>query len=88
MLRKSLIIHPADTVTVLLENAVQGDTVESSDGEIILLQDVEFAHKVAVLDHKKGQCVYKYGHEIGYMAVPAPQGTWIHNHNMLCDRGR
>ena len=88
MLRKSLIIHPADTVAVLLENAVQGDTVESSDGEIILLQDVEFAHKVAVLDHKKGQGVYKYGYEIGYMAAPAPKGTWIHNHNMLCERGR
>ena len=88
MIRKSLVIHPEDTVAVLLENAFRGDTIQISDGEITLLQDVEFAHKVSISDHEKGQFVYKYGHEIGYMAVPVPKGTWIHSHNMLCDRGR
>jgi hypothetical protein len=89
MLKRSLVIDPKDTVAVLLENAQKGDTVKAPDGgEITLLQDIEFAHKVAIIDYGARQPVYKYGHEIGYMAEATPKGTWIHNHNMLCDRGK
>ena len=87
-LRKSLIIDPKDTVAVLLENAQKGDMVESPDGTIILLEDIEFAHKIAIVDHAPKQPVFKYGHEIGYTESSVPKGSWIHNHNMRCDRGR
>ena len=89
MLRRSLVIDPKDTVAVLLENAQKGDRVQTPDGdEITVLQDIEFAHKVAIIEHAERQPVYKYGQEIGYMAEATPKGTWIHNHNMRCDRGR
>jgi hypothetical protein len=88
MLRRSLIIDPKDTVAVLLENAQKGDTVETPEGTIILLDDIEFAHKTAIVDHSPRQPVYKYGHEIGYTENAVPKGSWIHNHNMRCDRGR
>jgi hypothetical protein len=88
MIRRSLIIDPNDTVAVLLENALKGDTVQIPAGEITLLEDIEFAHKVAIIDHEPKQPVYKYGHEIGYAEKAVPKGTWIHNHNMRCDRGR
>ena len=88
MLRRSLIIDPKDTVAVLLENAKKGDTVEIPGGTITLLDDIEFAHKAAIVDHVPKQPVYKYGHEIGYVENAVPRGTWIHNHNMRCDRGR
>jgi len=87
MLRRSLMIEPNDTVAVVLENARKGDTLQTPRGEITLLEDVEFAHKVAIVDYAAGAPVYKYGHEIGYMANAAPKGTWIHSHNMKCDRG-
>ena len=88
MLRKSLIIDPKDTVAVLLEDAQRGDTVETPGGIIGLLEDIEFAHKTAIVDHAPNQRVYKYGHEIGYTEHAVPKGSWIHNHNMRCDRGR
>ncbi|GHV50724.1 hypothetical protein FACS1894168_2220 [Deltaproteobacteria bacterium] len=88
MRRRILIIDPKDTVAVLLEPAMKGDTVQTPNGEIALLDDVEFAHKVAIVDFAPKQPVYKYGAEIGYMADAAPKGTWIHSHNMRCDRGR
>ena len=89
MLRRSLVIDPKDTVAVLLENAQKGDRVQTPGGdEITILQDIEFTHKVAIIEHAKRQPVYKYGHEIGYMGEATPKGTWIHNHNMHCDRGR
>jgi hypothetical protein len=87
MLIRSLIIEPNDTVAVVLENARKGDTIQTPGGEITLLEDIEFAHKVAIVSHAAGAPVYKYGHEIGCMENAAPQGTWIHSHNMKCDRG-
>ena len=69
-------IDPSDSVVCVLEDANKGDTVKTPSGEeIILLEDVEFP-------------VIKYGEEIGYMLADAPKGTWIHNHNMGCDRGK
>lgn len=89
MMRRCLVINPEkDTVAVVLENAQKGDTIDTPYGVITLLEDVEFAHKVAIVDYEAEQPVYKYGEEIGYMKEAVPKGTWIHNHNMACDRGR
>ena len=55
MLRRSLMIHPADSVVCVLEDAKKGDTVRPPDGaEVTLLEDIEFAHKVCIKDLKKG----------------------------------
>ena len=72
MLRRSMMIFPEDSVAMVLEDAQKGDVIETPRGRVELLEDVEFAHKVAV----------------GYMLADAPVGTWIHNHNMGCDRGK
>ena len=51
MLRKSLIINPTDTVAMVLEDALKGDTIQTPQGQTVtLLSDVEFAHKVSILD--------------------------------------
>ena len=54
MLRKSLVINPADTVAMVLEDAKKGDTIQTPQGQTItLLDDVEFAHKVSIVDRKR-----------------------------------
>ena len=88
MLRKSLIINPADSVVMVLEDATAGDIVNAPNGIVTLKDNVEFAHKVSIIDMKKGQPVIKYGEEIGYMLEDTPSGSWIHVHNMGCDRGK
>jgi altronate dehydratase small subunit len=88
VLRKSLIMDPKDSVAVLLEYAYKGDSITTPLGEVVLLEDIEFAHKVAIRDLSAQALVYKYGHEIGYMENAILKGTWIHNHNMKCDRGK
>ena len=87
MRRKSLQINPADSVRMVLEDSFKDDQIETAEGPVTLLEDVEFAHKVAVRDLKAGDPVIKYGEEIGRMMTDAPKGTWIHNHNMSCERG-
>lgn len=82
-------IKPGDSVVCILEDAKKGDTVITPEGEtIVLLEDIEFAHKVCVQDLKKNAPVIKYGEEIGYMLTDVNKGSWIHNHNMGCDRGK
>lgn len=88
MRRKCLQIHPNDTVVVVLENSQKGDSVKTANGEIVLLDDIDFAHKAAIIDHGANAPVVKYGHEIGYTVSAVPKGSWIHSHNMKCDRGR
>ena len=88
MLRRSMMIFPDDSVAMVLEDARKGDVIETARGRVELLEDVEFAHKVSVVPLKKGDPVIKYREEIGYMLTDAPVGTWIHNHNMGCDRGK
>ena len=88
MLRRSLMVNPNDSVVMLLEDAKKGDTVQTPKGEIVLLEDIQCAHKVCIVDLAKGQSVIKYGEDIGFMLQDAPAGTWIHNHNMGCLRGK
>jgi len=87
MLRKSLVVNPKDSVAMVLENAHKGDIIQTSRGEITLLEDVEFAHKVAIVDIEEQQPVYKYGEEIGFAKTAILKGMWIHGHNIGCDRG-
>jgi hypothetical protein len=85
---RTLLLDPDDTVAVLLENGRQGDRALVNDQEIILLEDIDFAHKILIKDSCVNAPVIKYGTQIGYMLVDAPKGTWIHGHNMGCDRGK
>ena len=39
MLRKSLVINPADTVAMVLEDAKKGDTIQTPQGKTITLLD-------------------------------------------------
>ncbi|MDR3563444.1 MAG: UxaA family hydrolase [Negativicutes bacterium] len=87
MLRKSLVVHPKDSVAMVLENAAKGDVIKTPHGEITLLEDVEFAHKVAITDIEENKPVYKYGEEIGFAKTAIPKGAWVHGHNLGCDRG-
>lgn len=88
MLRKSLMVHPNDSVVMVLEDAFAGDTVNTPHGAVSLTEDIEFAHKVCIFDLKKAQPVIKYGEEIGYTLDNISAGSWIHIHNMGCDRGK
>ena len=84
MQRRGLKINEKDNVICVLEDCKKGDTVLG----VTLLSDIEFAHKVCIKDLKKGESVIKYGEEIGYMLNDAKAGSWIHSHNMGCDRGK
>ena len=88
MERRYLRVREQDDVAVLLEDAKKGDFIEVDGRRVFLCEDIEMAHKVALKPLKEGDAVIKYGQEIGRMLLTVPEGTWIHHHNMGCERGR
>lgn len=88
MFRRTLVLKETDTVGVLLEKGEKGDYVTISGVDMELLEDIDFAHKVLLKDLSKNDPIYKYGVQIGYAKEDLKKGTWIHGHNMGCDRGK
>jgi len=88
MERKLLVLNDQDNVGVILETAEKGDRCIHMDTPIEILESVEFAHKIAIVDIPGKGWVVKYGENIGYATTDIKKGQWIHTHNMACDRGK
>lgn len=88
MERRLLVMDPKDNVGVILETAVTGDTCAYQENVIAILNEIEFAHKVALTDIPRNGPVIKYGHEIGHAEKDIRKGEWVHVHNMGCRRGK
>lgn len=88
MFRRTLVLKEKDTVGVLLEKGQKGDNIKVSGVDIELLEDIDFAHKILLKDLSKSDPIFKYGVQIGYAKEDLKKGTWIHGHNMGCDRGK
>ena len=80
-------INPADNTAVLLDDAEAGDEIEivGGAGSIVLEQDIEYGHKVALVDISAGEAVVKYGICIGQSTQPIRAGEWVHLHNCASD---
>ena len=54
--------------------------------EVKLLKDVPLGHKIAIKDHKAGDAVIKYGHDIGKVVAEIKVGDHVHIHNLKTKR--
>lgn len=72
-------IHEGDNVLVVLANYAKGETV----ADVVLLEDIEKGHKVAIVDIKEGEDVIKYGAPIGKATQLIKKGSAIHTHNTI-----
>jgi len=81
-------ISKKDNVAVLLSDASAGDHYVYNNKKYELNENIKFGHKVALNDIKKDEKIIKYGEVIAYAEEDISAGTWIHNHNIVSDRGR
>ena len=67
MLKKGMQLHPKDNVVVVLEAVKAGDTVviQPGDGTLVAREDINFGHKLALVDIGLGEEVVKYGNPHG-----------------------
>lgn len=89
-----LMMNEKDNVAVCLVDGKAGETVTlnakdgSESGSIKLLEDMPFAHKVALVDFAPGEQIIKYGEIIGKATQLIKTGQWVHTHNIEGLRGR
>ena len=81
-------MEPNDNVGVMLEAIRQNDSATFERTTVAALDEIDFAHKIALRDIEKGEDIIKYGEVIGYALMDIQKGQWVHIHNMDDIRGR
>ena len=75
-------IHADDNVAVATEPLACGSALRINELNLVLLDDIPTAHKVALADLSEGAQITKYGETIGYATAPIQKGQHVHSHNM------
>ncbi len=74
-------VDPRDTVAIVVnEGGLRAGT--RFDSDLILVDDIPEAHKVALTDIPAGAPVIRYGSVIGYAAADITRGSWVHDDRM------
>lgn len=77
-------VNDKDNVITLINNHKKGEIIDN----IVLLNNIDKGHKVALDDIKKGEHIIKYGEPIGIASINIKKGEHIHIHNLEGIRGR
>lgn len=79
---KFLKIHPNDNVAVALCNLQKGEQIIDDKNTVIVSEEIERGHKIALCDLSVGETVIKYGYPIGKITCDVKAGEHIHTHNI------
>lgn len=86
---RAIVLDPTDNVATLIDSGTAGDTCQlqgERSGEISLVDDVAFGHKVCIVDTPSGANVLKYGQVIGKATREIRAGQHAHVHNIESGR--
>ncbi len=89
-----LLVHnKKDTVGVVVVEGLRAGTdmlcvvtADNSSFKLKAKMDVPIGHKIALVDIKKGETVYKYGQDIGEAVADIKKGEHVHVHNLKTKR--
>lgn len=88
---RAIVLNRADNVATLIDTGRGGESCILQgvvNGELKLLQDVPFGHKLCIRDTPAGADVLKYGQVIGKASKALKAGEHTHIHNVESARGR
>ena len=80
-------IHTRDNVAIALRNFSKGESIIVDNKNIVLLNDIERGHKIALTDIAVGADIIKYGYPIGKATAPIKIGEHVHVHNIRTKLG-
>ena len=89
-----LLVHDRkDTVGVVVVEGLKAGidmlcvvTADNSQFNLKAKMDVPIGHKIALVDIKEGDTVWKYGHDIGKAVANIKKGEHVHIHNLKTKR--
>ncbi|WP_125754006.1 UxaA family hydrolase [Lacticaseibacillus baoqingensis] len=77
-----IILDPADTVGVALQDIPAGTTLNTTSGKVTLPDTIKRGHKFALQAIAEGADIVKYGFAIGHATKAIGAGEWVHTHNV------
>lgn len=80
-------INSNDNVLVALSDLSSGATLSVDGMTVVLSDNIERGHKIAICDIKEGQKVIKYGYPIGIAKCDIKAGEHVHVHNISTGLG-
>lgn len=81
MKRKAVRITERDNVLTVLEPVCAGDVVGTGTEAVAALEAIPQYHKIASVEIRRGEVLYKYGQPMGYATADIRMGQWVHTHN-------
>lgn len=80
-------VNDLDTCVTVAEEVHVGDTVSyslhnGSRAEVVSKDSIPVYHKIAIMPHKNGDLVIKYGSKIGVATRDIEVGEHVHVHNI------
>ena len=87
-----LVHEKADSVGVATVDIKAGETAEGlymdsqEQAQVKTLGNIPLGHKIAMIDHKAGGSVIKYGADIGKVVVDIKKGGHVHTQNLKTRR--
>lgn len=80
-----ILLHPNDNILVCVKHINTGDDLYIDGQTIRSPISIGVGHKVARIDMKAGEKVFRYGAPIGSMTESVAKGHHVHMHNMKSD---
>ncbi|MEM0118005.1 MAG: UxaA family hydrolase [Conexivisphaerales archaeon] len=77
-----LVLNEKDNVALAIRELPKGFEVEVTGKKVALRENIEFGHKFALTDIKKGEKVIKGGEVIGAATRDIMAGEHVHVHNI------
>ena len=75
-------IHGNDNVLIALQPLTEGTEIIADGHTVVLRQNIDKGHKMALVDIARNKNIVKYGFPIGHAVADIGAGEWVHNHNL------
>ncbi len=82
IMKELIKIHSRDNVVIALRNFKKGETMDVEGQAIVLVDDIDRGHKVAIVDIPLDANVVKYGYPIGHATKDIKVGEHVHVQNV------
>lgn len=87
MTKRALLMNEKDNVATVLDYICNGDSVQilingKSYNEIKVIDEIDYYHKIAIKEIRKGDKVFKYGEMIGKATQDISIGKHVHIDNI------
>ncbi|WP_245308190.1 UxaA family hydrolase [Halalkalibacter urbisdiaboli] len=87
-----IVMSEKDNVVTLLRDVKENEHISfelnGREQKLIVKQDVDFGHKIALRTIEKAETIFKYGESIGVATTTIQAGEHVHIHNLGGVRGR